>query len=302
MQLFSWLYERMTRRPRTRRTLARKPAPRCRPHLETLEGRDVPSTLTVTTNLDSGAGSLRAEIAAANPGDSINFASSLSNQTIKLTSGQLVINKSLTIQGPGAGQLSVSGGNTSRVFEVFGANTNVMLSGLTITQGNGRGNLDSGEGGGILNTNSSTLTISGCTLSNNRATDYGGGIYNLGATLNIVNSTLSGNIVNNASSGGGEGGGLCSVGLGCAVSITDCTLTHNTAGFEGGGIWIISTRMTISGSTLSGNTARVDGSAVHNSASANMLTVTDSIFSANSPTKQFPITGPWTNGGGDTFQ
>jgi hypothetical protein len=53
-----------------------------------------------------------------------------------------------------------------------------MLSGLTITQGNGH----SGGGGGILNTDRSTLTISGCTLSNNRAFS-GGGVSKNGATL-----------------------------------------------------------------------------------------------------------------------
>jgi hypothetical protein len=271
-----------------------------RPQLEALDDRLVPSTLTVTNNLDSGAGSLRAEIAAASPGDTVNFAPGLSHQTIKLTGGELVINKSLTIQGPGADQLAISGGNTSRVFEVDAPNANVFLSGLTITQGNGHGAHASGEGGGIANLNSSTLTVSGCTLSNNRASDYGGGIYNSGATLNIINSTISGNSVNNSSSGGGEGGGVYSV-IGHS-SITDCTLTHNTAGFEGGGIWIVSTTMTISGCTLTGNTARIDGGAIHNSASASLLTVTDSVFSANSPTKQPPISGQWTNGGGDTFQ
>jgi len=41
----------------------------------------VPSTLTVTNNLDSGLGSLRAEIAAAKSGDTISFATSLNTQT-----------------------------------------------------------------------------------------------------------------------------------------------------------------------------------------------------------------------------
>src|SRR5262249_35750736 len=86
--------------PRSRARL--RPA-RFRPRLEALEGRDVPSTLTVMNNLDSGAGSLRAEIAAANPGDTIVFAPGLDGQTIQLTSGELAITKSLTIQGPGAG-------------------------------------------------------------------------------------------------------------------------------------------------------------------------------------------------------
>ena len=88
------------------------------PRLECLEDRWVPSTLTVLNNLDSGAGSLRADIAAAHSGDTIVFAPSLDGQTITLTSGELLINKNLTIAGPGAGELTVSGNDASRVFEV----------------------------------------------------------------------------------------------------------------------------------------------------------------------------------------
>jgi hypothetical protein len=54
---------------RRKHTRTRTPEPRAsrcpiicfRPRLEALEGRDVPSTLTVTNTLDSGPGSLRAE-------------------------------------------------------------------------------------------------------------------------------------------------------------------------------------------------------------------------------------------------
>ena len=49
------------------------------------------TTLTVTRNADSGAGSLRAAIAMAQPGDTIQFDASLANQTITLTTGQLEI-------------------------------------------------------------------------------------------------------------------------------------------------------------------------------------------------------------------
>src|SRR5262245_19040163 len=54
-----------------------KPAARRRPflpRLEPLEDRSLPSTLTVVNNLDSGPGSLRAQIAAAGSGDTIVFA------------------------------------------------------------------------------------------------------------------------------------------------------------------------------------------------------------------------------------
>ena len=75
------------------------------------------NTITVTNTADSGPGSLRDAIATAAPGDTINF----SVQTpvpITLTSGELLINKNLTISGPGASSLAISGNNASRVFDI----------------------------------------------------------------------------------------------------------------------------------------------------------------------------------------
>ncbi len=99
------------------------------------------SALTVVTNADSGPGSLRAELAAAQDGDTIRFAHSLAGQTITLTSGQLAVGKSVGIEGPGAAALTVSGGDHSRVFDVEGAH--VTIAGLTIAHG-----LVHDEGGG----------------------------------------------------------------------------------------------------------------------------------------------------------
>src|SRR5262249_15316858 len=131
-------------RPRGRGPSRRRAA--AHPRLELLEERMVLSTLTITNNHDSGAGSLRTEIAAARSGVTIAFASSLNGQTINLTSGELVINKSLTVQGPGAGQLAISGGGLSRVLEVdYVKKENVTVSGLTLEYG------AAGTGGAILN-------------------------------------------------------------------------------------------------------------------------------------------------------
>src|SRR5215813_9583702 len=90
----------------------RKPA-RARLGLESLDARIVPSTFQVTTLADGGAGSLRAAVAQANthPGaDTVVFDSGLTG-TIALTGGELDITGDLTITGPGAAKLTVSGNN-----------------------------------------------------------------------------------------------------------------------------------------------------------------------------------------------
>src|SRR5437667_11553041 len=72
------------------------------------------ATLIVTTAADSGAGSLRAALAAVSDGDTIQFDPALNGQTISLTSAELTIDKNITINGPGLTQLAVSGSNAFR--------------------------------------------------------------------------------------------------------------------------------------------------------------------------------------------
>src|SRR5262249_32499967 len=97
MGFLSWL-----RGPKTATTARRVNRSRFRPSVEALEDRWVPSTLTVTNDLDSGAGSLRAALNAIHSGDTINFAPSLVGHTITLTSGELFVKRDVTITGPGA--------------------------------------------------------------------------------------------------------------------------------------------------------------------------------------------------------
>jgi hypothetical protein len=143
---------------------------------------------TVTNTDDSGAGSLRQAIADASPGDTITFAPGLNGQTITLTSEPLTIDKDLTISGPGASQLEISGNNARTVFVVLPGVT-ATIQGVTIRDGNGD------AGGGIFN-DGATLTVSNSTFSGNSATDTGGGITN-GSWVNIKNS-----IIANSPSGG----------------------------------------------------------------------------------------------------
>ena len=73
------------------------------------------ANITVMNTDDSGPGSLRQALADALDGDTIDFSVT---GTITLTTGELVINKDLTINGPGANLLAVDGNHASRVFNV----------------------------------------------------------------------------------------------------------------------------------------------------------------------------------------
>ena len=137
MGLSSWLRRWRRSAPRGGRARKRLSYP---PRLEALEDRWLPSTLTVTNFLDGGKVSLRYEVAAAQSGDTIVFDKKLDSGggAIVLYSGnELHIDKNLTIQGPGAGLLTVYGGNefaAPRIFEM-GPGATVALSGLTIAIG-----------------------------------------------------------------------------------------------------------------------------------------------------------------------
>jgi hypothetical protein len=180
-------------------------------------------TITVTNTNDSGPGSLRQALADANDGDTIEFAVT---GTIGLTTGELLVDNSITISGPGGENLGVNGNAKSTVFHIASGET-VTISCLTITNG-----YSTGFGGGIHNDHAA-LTLNNCTITgNSSSSNKGGGIYNdaeyldgapLGALLDISNSSVTdnsgGGIYNNA-----EGGGTAT------LEITDSILSNNYSG------------------------------------------------------------------------
>ena len=208
------------------------------------------STYAVNNLGDSGTGSLRWAIDQADrdqSDDTINLAASLAGQTIALTSGGLQIFKisgTLTIKGPGADLLAVSGGGHSQVFDVL-PRTTITISGLTITGGAGP------FGGGILN--SGNLTMTDDTISGNSA--YGGGGGGIDndtyGTLAIIDSTIGGN-----TSRISNGGGISNEGK---LAITDSTISGNTALTANGGGIINTGTLTVINSTIGGNTATASG-------------------------------------------
>ena len=288
----------------------------------------------VKNNTDNGTDSLRAVIANVCAGSTITFAPNVSG-AINLTSGELLINKSLTINGPGANFLTIQRSSTAgtnfRIFHING-NFNASISGLTISKGFLPANL----GGGISNDNGSlTLnnvtvssntadigagiytgraatitnsTISGNTVSGNIAGDGGGAIYNQGGTLNLTNSTLSGNIARTAG-GGGQGGGIRN-NLG-TVSIASTTIAGNSAD-QGGGIYSSSGVVTLQNSLIAQNTS-ANGPDLNGTFSSNGFNLignstgatispaqfSDQIGNAGSPLN--PALGALLDNGGPTF-
>src|SRR5262245_39364222 len=118
LQPFRGLFRRSARGRRGRANTLGQHRRTRRLALEVLEDRTVPSLFLVNTLADGGPGSLRQAVLDANtlPGpDAIRFADGLGS-TIVLTSGQLTITDDLTIDGPGADRLAVSGNDAIRVF------------------------------------------------------------------------------------------------------------------------------------------------------------------------------------------
>jgi hypothetical protein len=276
-------------RPRTNLHQTRRPRPRFLPRLEGLEERTCPSTLTVRTTADSGAGSLRDTIAAAAPGDTIVFDHRLDGQTIALTSGQLTITEDVSIVGPGAGELTISGSGLSRVFTVLGGAT-ASLTGLKVAggladQGGGilnAGNLSllnvtvagdqavgdsatTGLGGGVYNQPAASLTATACTFCGNQVIGgpgigFGGGLMNAG-TATVLASSFVGNTAIGGLAGYGAGGAInqqndATLTVSCCAFAANQALPGLTTVATGGAIDSeVGTTLAISDSTFSGNSA-----------------------------------------------
>lgn len=216
------------------------------------------NTITVTNTNDSGPGSLRQALADANDGDTIDFAVT---GTIGLTSGELLVNKAITISGPGAENLAINGNAKSTVFHVAPGET-VTISGLTIING-----YTTGSGDGIHN-DDAALTLNNCTITGNQ----GGGIYNdaeyvegepISALLEINNSSVTDN----------SGGGIYNDALGGGVAtlnITDSSVNNN---YSGGAIlsrgWLCTfcghgtATVQITNSSITGNGSTPYGGAIY---------------------------------------
>lgn len=243
----------------------------------------------VSTHADSGPGSLRDTISAAASGDTIIFSIT---GAITLTSGELFIDKNLTINGPGPANLAITRSSAAGTpdFRIFrlgsnGANRLINISGLTIS--NGRGT-NSGTfsnyivGGAILaNHSAATLTLDNCVVSGNTTTSLpdgstpamGGAIYSEYNVITAHNCTFANNValgsnstVIDAPNGNNAEGGAVAVGGG-ELDCTGCAFTGNSA-IAGNGV---------NGRSASGNGGFAVGGAVTGIGTLSNCTFTNNI-------------------------
>lgn len=236
------------------------------------------------TTANPSCNTIQQAVDAASSGDTIDIAAGAFQENVG-------ISKNLILQGAGADNTVVEGiQNGAPVFAVGSAT--VTIEGMTIENGMGTlgggissfssavdvnnciisnntvvmGGVFPGQGGGILIDGESTMNINNSIISGNMA-DIGGGIINDGV-LTITDSTLSSNGAQ------GRGGGIFNGGT---VTVTSSTISSNSAEVGGGGIYNNNGTVTISNSTINGDSAN-QGGGIFNEG---MMTITNSTISEN---------------------
>jgi hypothetical protein len=223
-----------------------------------------PAPVVTNTN-DAGPGSLRDAIENAAQGATVTFADAIAGQTITLTSGELLIGivslgggnidqRTITIVGPATKGITIDGNGTSRVFDIGFVPAKLTLVNATVTHGRAVG----GNGGGILVQGS--LDLRNSTMTENSATKVAG-----------IESGL--------------GGAIFIHSLSSAVTITNSTVTGNTAGSTGSAIAAFSASPLV----LINSTISEDASNIATYVLLAHLTLTNSILTSSGSGLEGPL-------------
>lgn len=238
----------------------------------------------------------------------------LGSGQFQLTLGQLVANKSVTINGAGPAASVVLGSTGARVIQIGSGASPVTITALAIE--NGRATGGDSEGGGIANDGS--LTLRSVTVQGNSGT-IGGGIVDVGSltlqsgvliaknhafgidgsrilgegggiaefgTLTASGAVLSGNeaggFVNGADNGFGGNLAVLRSSQSGRATIANTTIAQGAAGFGGGVFVDVGESATFTASTFAGNTANsggADGGGLLNDCGA--VSLTNDTFDGN---------------------
>jgi hypothetical protein len=246
----------------------------------------------VSNTDDSGAGSLRAAIDSANTNGS-----AATDQITFTTTGNIflltplpLVQTPTTITGPGPSSLGIRANSlTSRTWGVLISTGEVRIENLTIADSRATTN----SGAALAKDGAGLLVLDHVVVSGNFGLS---GAFSLGpGPARIVNSTFTQNDAD-GTGGGVAGNGAAIAGNGAAqLEIVNSTIAGNSADNNGGGIsWNSSLPLTISSSTIAGNTAGADnagtnvGGGIYR-ASTGVIQIADTLLANNVVGRTTPV-------------
>jgi len=209
---------------------------------------DTASPTTTHLTLRNAIAIADADVFPANntTGETIAFQNGLTG-TISLTQGAIGITNSMSIPGPGANLLTISGNNSSQIFIINNSNRTVInqvaITGLTLMNGNAANSTNSVNAAGGAIYNSETLTLFNDTFAGNAAIVQGGAVFNSGS-LTSTNNTYSNNSAINYGGGFDNNGGK--------LTSTNDTFTSNSSP-NGSGIENSMGTLTTTNDSITGN-------------------------------------------------
>jgi hypothetical protein len=205
-------------------------------------------------------GSLFAAVAASTPGSEVRVCAGTWPTNVGIPHDLWLV----AHEGPDVTTLD-GGGVAPTVAVTAGA---VTITGFTIT-----GGYSVGQGGGLSVTGTSPVTVESCVITGNTSTD-GGGVYSyVGAHLVLVDTTIAGNV-------GEIGGGLAMQSNGSgSLSMTGCTITDNISDELGAGMVLVGVPMAAIASTSIVDNAGYDGGGL--AIDGSTLSLTDSAVLRN---------------------
>lgn len=256
-----------------------------------IAGPSLAADFSVTTSADSGPGSLRQAVAAANAHPGADTISIGGVGTITLTTGTLLVTDDLTVHGPGGSQILLLSNATpvqpvadydpGRLFLLRGTverQLAVTLQDLVLSDGNTHGTVnsngivtDNGDGGAVRS-EYTDLTVVRCALSANHSANDGGALWQYEGDLTVRDSVFTANAADfhggAAQITGGEillervrfrsntaafGAALATIDTGTRLTVRQVQFGNNEAQHTGGAGYLALSSLDMANATISAN-------------------------------------------------